>query len=163
MQLRAVNQTTYPRRGPKRAYTIIEVLVAVAVVGVGIITLYLGISFGFATIKTTREDLRATQILLERMEGIRLFNWNQLMDAQLNPGSFTNYYYPLAISGQSKGMVYSGTMAVSDVTLEPAATYTNLMKKVTVTVGWKSGNVRLTRTMSTHVCKYGMQNYIYAN
>jgi len=30
------------------------------------------------------------------MEGIRLYNWDQLTASNWIPGNFTNYYYPLA-------------------------------------------------------------------
>ena len=65
----------------RRAYTVMEVLVAVAVVGVVFVTLYLGMLQGFAIVKTGRENLRATQILEEKMEVIRLYTWPQINTA----------------------------------------------------------------------------------
>src|SRR6266508_4273052 len=58
------------------AFAIAEVLVSVALMAIVFVSLYLGMSSGFAVTKLSRENLRATQIMLERLEGIRLYNWN---------------------------------------------------------------------------------------
>jgi len=52
----------------KMAYSFIELLVAMAVLGVMFVSLYSGFSAGFAIIELARENLRATQILQEKME-----------------------------------------------------------------------------------------------
>lgn len=150
--------------GIRAAYTLVEVVIAVAVVTVLFVSLYIGLSFGFAMTESNREDLRATQIILERMEGIRLFTFEQLDDPVYNPRSFTNYFYPLAVGSQSKGIAYFGTLQVlSNLTLNPVATYGNNMKKVSVTINWTSGSAVYRRTMSTYVSRHGVQNYIYGN
>jgi len=154
---------THRFRGIQGASTLAEVLVAALVLAIMFVTLYGGISSGFAVTEATREDLRATQILVERMEGIRLFNWNQLTDTNLNPLSFTRNYYPMAKPGESKGITYTGTVSVTSVDFDPPATYTNQMKKISVTLTWTTGNLQHSRTMYTYAAKYGMQNYIYAN
>jgi Tfp pilus assembly protein PilV len=163
MDLKASTTGTNRFRGNQRASALAEVLVAVLVLAVMFATLYGGLSYGFAVTQATREDLRATQILVERMEGIRLFNWNQLTDTNLNPVAFTRNYYPMAKPGESKGVTYTGTVSVTDVDFSPAATYANQMKKISVTITWATGKVQHTRTMFTYAAKYGMQNYIYAN
>ena len=146
------------------AYTLTEVVIAVAIVSVMFVSLYVGISFGFSVTQLDRENLRATQIILERMEGLRLFTFDQVSQPVLNPRTFTNYFYPLASGGQSKGITYFGTVTVSNgVALNPAATYGDRLKKVTVTVRWTSGDVTRNRTMTTYVGKHGLQNYIYNN
>ncbi|MDB6068321.1 MAG: hypothetical protein JWR26_4529 [Pedosphaera sp.] len=146
------------------AYTLPELLVAVAILGIMFPSLYLGIWYGFAVTDASRQDLRATQILLERMEGIRLFNWNQLVDTNYNPVTFTKYYYPQATNGQSQGIAYQGTLTVTDPNLDPPATYgnSNVIRKVTITLNWTSGNLQQhTRSMSTYAAKNGLQNYIF--
>ncbi|MDB6067287.1 MAG: hypothetical protein JWR26_3495 [Pedosphaera sp.] len=157
----------WPRKAHGRqlhAYTLPELLVAVGILGIMFSSLYLGIWNGFAVTDASRQDLRATQILLERMEGIRLFNWNQLVDTNLNPVTFTKYYYPQATNGQSQGIAYQGTLTVTGPNLDPPATYSNVMKKITITVNWTSGNLQQhTRSMSTYAAKNGLQNYIYSN
>jgi type II secretory pathway pseudopilin PulG len=142
-------------------FTFVEVLVAVSLVLTLFVSLYLGLSFGFAVTRSEREDLRATQIMLERMEGIRLFTWDQLEDSSKNPPTFTNYFTP---SDSGYGAEYIGTMNVTtNPALNPPASYSTNMRLVTVTVHWVSGNVTRTRSMSTYVSKNGVQNYIYNN
>jgi hypothetical protein len=161
-------KTVFPQtrsyHGNQRAFTLAEAMIGVAVVVVMFISLYIGISFGFAVTRFDRENLRATQIILERMEGIRLFTFTQVSDTALNPPAFTNYFYPLASGSQSQGTTYFGTMTVEgNITMNPPATYSTNLKKITVTLNWTSGNVPRTRTMSTYVGRHGAQNYIYNN
>ena len=151
-----------PRRF-QLAFTMIEVLMSVALIGVMFVSLYGGMSSGFAITQLARENLRGTQIMLERMEGIRLYNWNQLVYSNMIPKNFTNYYYPLAQSGESKGISYVGTMVISSATLNPSASYADAMRTVTVTITWTNGNARRTRSMSTYVSRNGVQNYVFYN
>ena len=119
---------------PALAFTLVEVVFGVAIIGITFVSLYAGMSGGFAVTQLSRENLRATQIILERMEGVRLYNWDQLCYSNMIPNRFTNYYYPLAITGESKGIVYHGTMTVTNATLNPSATYGDEMRQVIVTV-----------------------------
>jgi prepilin-type N-terminal cleavage/methylation domain-containing protein len=142
-------------------FTLVEVLMASGVVLVLFVSLYLGISMGFAITRSARENLRATQVMLERMEGIRLFNWEQLVNTNMNPPTFTTYFAP---SSLEKGIVYSGRVTVTtNVILNPPASYSTDMRMVTVEVRWTSGNVVRTRDMSTFVSKNGVQNYVFSN
>ena len=145
------------------AYTIVEVLMGVALIGIMFVSLYGGMSSGFAITQLARENLRGTQIMLERMEGIRLYNWNQLIYSNMIPSSFTSYYYPHAASGESKGLAYSGKMVITNAPLSPPSTYSASMRLITVTLNWTNGNVRRTRSMSTYVSKNGVQNYVFYN
>src|SRR6185436_446313 len=127
------------------AYTLIEVLVGVALTGMMFVSVYGGMSSGFALTQLARENLRGTQIILERMEGIRLYNWNQLVYSNMIPKNFTNYYYPLAGTGESKGVAYVGTMNISSASLSPSSSYQDAMRMVTVTINWTNGLVPRTR------------------
>ena len=57
------------------AFSMIEILVAMVVLGIMFVSLYSGFSSGFAVVQLARENLRATQILQEKMETIRLYTW----------------------------------------------------------------------------------------
>src|SRR5260370_16083191 len=52
------------------AFTLHEVLVSVFLGAMMLTALYSAFTFGFSTVKTEREDLRATQILVEQMVGL---------------------------------------------------------------------------------------------
>ena len=158
-------------RRAKMAFTLVEVCMSVAILAVMLVSLYGGMSSSFAITQAARENLRGTQIMLERMEGIRLYNWNQLVYSNMIPTSFTNYYYPLAAAGESKGITYRGTMVITNATLNPSATYSSAdMRAITVTVFWTNyyGNkmtnklVR-SRSMTTYTARNGVQNYVFNN
>src|SRR6185503_7391306 len=114
-----LNMKTRPRVRSLRAFTLVEVIIAVAVMSVMFVSLYLGIAFGFRVTRSERENLRATQIILERMEGIRLYRFDQLSDTNLNPTSFSRTYYPQATGNQSQGITYRGTVTVdTNITMD---------------------------------------------
>jgi prepilin-type N-terminal cleavage/methylation domain-containing protein len=144
------------------AYTLIEVLVAASLLGILFVSLYGGMSSGFAITRVSRENLRATQILLERMEGIRLYNWNQLVYSNWVPTIFTNWYYPMTNAGELPGIMYTGRMRIiHNPALNPPVTYSDDMAAVIATVNWTSAGIPRTRTMTTYVGRYGVQNYVY--
>ncbi|SRR5258708_27213747 len=143
------------------AFTLPEALVGVSIVMVMFVTLYGGMTSGFAITQLARENLRGTQIMLERVEGLRLYNWNQLVYSNMIPTAFTNYYYPLASNGQSQGIPYYGAMTVSNATLSPSASYSTNMRLVSVSVMWTNGVMPRTRSIQTYVAMNGIQNYVY--
>jgi hypothetical protein len=156
-----------PRRAVS-AFTLAEVCIGALIVLIFFVSLYAGISSSFYSTRTARENLRATQIMLERMEGIRLYNWNQLVYSNWIPATFTAYYYPLTNRGESAGIPYYGMFAVSNVSFpSPAPSYANDMRLITVTVYWTNfvGTNKLgrNRQMQTYVGRVGLQNYVYYN
>ena len=139
------------------AFSVIEALVAVAIVGVVLVALYTGISNGFAFAKVTRENLRATQILQEKMETIRLYTWEQLNTTGFVPATFLEGFY--AYGTNNGGLTYTGRVVIASAPMSEA--YSNQLKQVTIQVAWKSGRVIRTRQMVTLSAKHGLQNYIY--
>lgn len=175
MKLRSINHPASvstakagaPRIAP-RAFTLVEVMCSAAIAAIILLALFSGLSSGFTSTQMERENLRATQIALARMEGLRLYAWstNQLFNPQMLPNVFTDYYYPAGIGGFSSNTVYTGSVTIANVTLSPAATYSNNMRQITIKVGWQDvfygrTNSHL-RTFNTYVAQWGLQNYIYA-
>ena len=152
-------------RSPEHAYTLAEVMISVLIVGTLILALYAGFSQGFAVIHSARENLRATQILVQRMETIRLYTWSQVLDTDnyLKP-TFTELYDPLGRTNNTVGTRFQGTISSSIPTDLPVAYQTN-MRTITVQLFWTNYNrgqpVVSTREMQTRVARNGMQNYIY--
>src|SRR5881394_22447 len=104
------------------AFTLAEVMVAVLVVGIVVVSLYAGVSSGFALVRLAREDLRATQIMLQRMEAVRLYTWSQVTNANyFSTNNYAAYYDPAGQGAGSGGAVYTVSTAISTDT--PAATY----------------------------------------
>ena len=147
----------------ERGFSLVEAMIASAITLIMFLSFYTGITAGVTTIQIARENLRATQIMINRMEGIRLFTWTQLTDTTLLPNNFTENYYPGGATGK-QGITYTGVVTVASVALSsPASSYSNNLYQVVIRLNWKSGNVQRTRQMSTFCAKYGMQNYIWSN
>ena len=148
-------------RAGMRAFSLVEVMVAVVVVAILFTALFTGLSQGFAVSKVATEKLRANQIVLERIEGIRLIKWSDLNNTALVPTSFTASYYPSAGSGQSPGVTYTGTVTFANPSL--GTSYNDAVTKVTVNVSWVSGAVTRNQSLTTLVSRNGLQNYIFWN
>ena len=148
------------REGAHRqsAYTLPEVMMGMLIMSIMFVTLYLGFTQGFGVVQTSRENLRATQILQQYSELIRLYTWDQLTNGTTlpHPYSKTWKFYPLGASG-NQGTTYTGTMSIdsSDLTEGYAAD----TRKVTFTLSWTSANVIHQRQMTTLVSKYGLHKY----
>lgn len=144
-----------------RGATLVETCVAVALVSLVFVSFYAALTAGFATTKLIRENLRATQILVQRMETIRLYRWSQIV-GETNPvyvpASFTEYFDPAGKSSNSAGAVYTGKITKTTPADLPSIYGTN-MRLITVEVSWNSGNVPRKRVMETYVARYGMQNH----
>lgn len=139
----------------------IEALVGLSVAAFALVSLYAGITYGMSITEVTRENLRATQLMLEKFETIRLYTWDQLQGSNgfVIPGTFTNSYAVDPLTGQGSGVVYTGTMQIQDAPL--GASYNSDLKLITVTLNWTCADVARTRTMQTLVARQGLQQYVY--
>jgi prepilin-type N-terminal cleavage/methylation domain-containing protein len=141
------------------AFTLVEVMVASALAGIMFSALMAGFTMSFQTIQVDRENSRATQIMLEKTEVLRLYNWDQITGADTNtyiPTSFTAPFYP---GGNNGGFTYAGTVVITNVPI--ASTYSNNLRAVTMNLTWTSGKAARSRSMTTWVSRYGLQNYLY--
>lgn len=82
------------RRRRQAGVTLIEALVSMGVFGISFFSLYAGMSMGFSVIGNARENLRATQIMVEKMETIRLYSWDQINTPGFIPETFSESYFP---------------------------------------------------------------------
>jgi len=152
------------RRREKSAYTIVEVLVSVFLLGIMLVSLYGGFTAGFAVVQLARENMRATQIMVQRMETMRLYTWQQFLGTNnyLKP-AFTDRYDP---SSASAGTVYLGFVSTNGPFVS-GANYTTNMRAVKVELFWTNyihgttNRIVRKRQMQTHVARYGMQQYNY--
>src|ERR1051326_4152292 len=156
--------TVKTNRRSESGYTLVEVVmgsVVVLIMGMG---LFGGMTSCNSFTQLARQDLRATQIMLEKMEEIRLYSWSQLngSNGYVIPASFTNYYYPAGL-GTNGGIAYSGQLSILPLNLAGVSYSTNGMRQVKVSLQWKCGNVLRNRSMYTYVASNGIQNYVYSN
>ena len=94
------------------AFALLEVVIAAFALGVVLLALFASLSSGFSIIQSARENLRATQILVQRTEAIRLYNWTQILDTNYLKPTFIEYYDPQS-SSNSVGTRYTGFVTAS--------------------------------------------------
>jgi type II secretory pathway pseudopilin PulG len=147
------------------AYTLVEVMVSVGILAIMVVSLYAAFISGFASIKTTREELRATQILTQKLEAIRLCTWAQLSNC---PTSFREYYDPLGITDNTAGAIYAGKFSTTGVAtnIADSLSYKTSLHLITLTVTWtnyvnNNSPIIHTRQMQTLSAYNGLQNYIW--
>src|SRR5947209_7827639 len=148
------------KRAPSRhqAFTLMEVMLAVVIVGVEFVSLYVAISQGFAVVQSARENLRATQIMQEQVEIVRVLDWDKIITTP-SPWNFNANFYP-AGGTNNQGLTYLGTIAVTDAPV-PAA-YSADMRLVVVSLAWTNGansHISRNRELRTLVSRYGLHNY----
>lgn len=137
----------------------VEVVVAVAIIAITFAGFYLNLSQGFATMDESRENLRATQILGQQMEIIRLYTWSEINSNGFIPASFTAPFNPLATQS-TNGPVYTARITITNTAMTESYASNHVL--VTVTLNWTSANnISHTRQMSTIVSQYGLHNYYY--
>ncbi len=149
------------------AYSLVELVVGAAIVGFVATSLYGAFAAGFCIIRSTRENLRATQIMVQKLEAVRLFTWSQVNDTNnyLTP-VFVERYDPENPNKNQRGPQYTGYVQAS----LPAAgdlpeAYRTNMRTITVSLHWTNYNGAKVmvhkRDMRTRVVRNGMQNYIW--
>src|SRR5437016_2734776 len=100
-----------PKFGVTAAFTLIEILISCALLGLMTTAFFGALSSGFTIVRFTQEQLRATQILEEKMEIVRLYSWEQVNTPGYVPASFITPYYTL--NSNSIGINYTGQVSVS--------------------------------------------------
>jgi hypothetical protein len=150
------------------AYSLVEVMMGAAAMMVVFVTIFGVMTVCLFISGTSRENLRATQIMLDKMEGIRLYSPSQLTNTSFLLQSFTNWASETNNIGlpnvQGYGVMYTGTITIAPVSF--ATSYSSNMSQVTVNIGWVSGGaggLAHTRSMSTFYANQGLYNYVWTN
>ena len=161
-----INQTWASESGhlqQRSAYTLVEVICSVLIAAIAAAVLFVGFDNGFAILRTTREDMRATQILMQKTEAVRLMTWKELAQC---PQSFQEYYYPAGASTTNPGTLYTGTLFTTGVAtnIPSSVAYQSNLHLITITIYWTNNiglrSVPHSRQMQTLSALGGMQNYI---
>jgi len=161
MRIRVLN-----KKQGQQAWSLAEVMVSVVILAIVFVSLFVAFSYGFTVIRATREDLRATQILTQKIEAIRLCTWAQLSSM---PTDFTDTYATIGTTNSSS-LTYYGTISRGQNTDLPngSSGYRDQVKLITVTVTWKTPGISRndpavthTRSMQTQSAMYGLQNYLF--
>jgi type II secretory pathway pseudopilin PulG len=136
------------------AFSLIEVVFAIGIVGVLVITLYGALANSVTLVRSCQENERVTQILSEKMDTVRLYNWTQMTNGFV----LTNFVVAIDPLNTNTLPYYTGRIAIAQAPLTES--YRSNLLQVTVTVNWVSGLRPQSRSMSTYVAKYGLQSYI---
>ena len=139
------------------AGTLASTLIAMSLLGIMTSAALTTITSALFGIRLSQENDRATQILLEKTESIRLYNWDQVSSNGFIPSTFTASYDPSG--GTNQGITYSGTLTIAPATI--GASYTNDLLSVTVRLNWTTGGLARQRELTTFVSRYGLETYIY--
>ncbi len=142
-------------------FTLVEALVGFMIFGTCFAALLAGLTLNISTIKFSRQTVRATQIMEEKMDTIRLYSWDQIN----TPGYITNQFYVAffptnAFSGyQALGVTYTGLITIATSPLTEA--YKSNLVQITIDLYWPSKPQVRHAQMTSFVSKYGLQSYIY--
>ncbi len=137
---------------------------SMVIASIAIAALFSAFSNGYAILRLTRDDLRATQILTQKTEAIRLLTWKELSNC---PTSFQDYFYPPGLTNGTQGTTFYETITpFGDPTNIPtSASYRANIHLITINVAWTNiinqkavPHLRQTQTM---LANDGMQTYIY--
>ncbi len=136
--------------GGQPGHTLVEVLVSMLLLMMVVVGLFGAFSFGFSSIKISQEDVRASQILLQKLETLRIYDWSKITNSYF-PTNFTVNY------STNGGVIYNGAIKIDPV---PAAeSYSNSLRQVTVSLSWVSTGVPRYRVVTTLVSQNGIQTY----
>ena len=142
------------------AFTLVEVMIASGTFAVACFAGFAGVLQGFQIMQSTRENLRATEILQDNMEILRLYTWQQLNTAGFVPLSFTNSFNPAGAASGHAGVTYYGTVTPAAAPLTES--YHTNMQMFTFQLNWTDGNgLTHQRQLTTLVSFYGIHNYLY--
>ncbi len=145
-----------------RATSLIEVILAtgiISITGAGVIG---SVNYGLFIMRVARENQRGTQVMLEKLEAIRLANWTQVTNPGFIPSTFTAPYDPTGAAG-AQGTTYYGTMSVANPVFSGTTpNYSANIRQFTVSVSWTNTHgLAHNRSLTTYVGQNGIQNYVY--
>src|ERR1041385_102293 len=78
----------------KFAFSIIEATVVIGVFGVIFCAFCTGLTSSFTLVGSARETVRATQIMSEKLDTLRLYDWEDITNNLYLPRTFQVAFYP---------------------------------------------------------------------
>ena len=138
------------------AFSMVEVLFAMLIVGVMVVALYAALATSTSWLRDSQENQTVSQIMSEKLDTIRLYNWDQI-----NSNGFiqTNFTVGIDPAVTNSTAYYTGRVVMLKNPV--AEIYWSNLVQVTVNVAWVSPAGRAqNRSMSTFVTTYGIQSYV---
>lgn len=162
----AANAAARPcRQHGRGGFTLVEVVISSGILAIMMLSVYAAFNSGFGSIAITREEMRATQIMTQKLEAIRLLTWSQMSNA---PTAFQEYYNPQGATNGTAGTVYYATLSTTDqaTNIPNSVAYRASLHLITVQVTWTNNfngtaPIGHVRRMQTLVANNGLQKYIF--
>lgn len=162
MRTVAAIASTAQRRS--RAFFLLEATIGMALLGLTFMALYTGLVTTTFAVQLSRENLRATQLMAEKLDTIRLYGWKKIVEEP--------YYIPSGLvdipvypddpslpGNNATPRVFNVEVFIDNAPFEEP--YAVDMRMITVKLTWDTGKMKRNRTMSTLVSKYGLFKYVY--
>lgn len=140
---------SHPRYARKEGFTLIEVMVASAVLILVFVSAIGAMTIGFRMLEDARFNTLASQVLQSEVENLRLKNWSDLTAL---PASEV-----VTISSKFSTATFGRFTCVRKITSVRADT-----RRIVVALRWNSmsGKVNV-RTYTTYMTKDGLNDYYY--
>ena len=147
-------------QGRNRGFSLVEAVVGLALLALVCMALFSGLCNSTFSVQLARENLRATQLMAEMLDTIRLYSWKQITNDTYIVDTFDRPLFPPdPVTGKTNSAVYKGTIYVDPAPIKEF--YAKDMRLVTVELKWKTGNLERSRSASTLVSRYGIHTYVY--
>ena len=122
------------------------------VVSITAVSLYASFFSGYALTRLSRDDIRATQIMIEKIEALRLADWNALSNCPI--------HFRDTLESGGQGTIFTGVVSTRPVPgIADSASYKNDLRLLSVKVFWTNQAQRLPlvrqREMETTMARYG--------
>jgi type II secretory pathway pseudopilin PulG len=159
VNIKQQKQNGCQRSRERAGMTLVEVMVGLGILTMMTLSLYAGFAYAFAEIRLTQENARATQILAEKMEVVRVLNWDQVANLKgYIPSTFTAPFYANnPTNPPPNSFNYTGQVLVTNAPVTES--YAGDLRMIQIDVSWPSGGVTRHRKMVTFVSQYGIQKY----
>ena len=162
-RMRTLRTLSLKRRQRNRGLFLLEATIGMALLGLLFMALYSGLATTSYFVKLSRENLRATQLMAEKLDTIRLYGWKKIVE---DPTYIPQRFYPPLYSDDPSTAGNNATTRVytGQIIVEPAPfteSYADDLRVVTVKLSWVTGKMARTHSMSTLVSKYGVYKYVY--
>jgi Tfp pilus assembly protein PilV len=141
------------RRPQPRAFTLLEVALAMFVLALAITTAITTMQRAFANLDTARNISTASIILQTEMEKERLLDWDSVRSERYVPALNATLQNNPAVAGR---FTLSRTVTV-------LADRSSQMVQVTLTVRWRNADGRsLARSFTTYFTQNGLRDFFYS-
>ncbi len=143
-------------------YTVREAVTAVALAGFVTVTLGAVLSAGGNLIQSARQNLRASQVLMEKAEALRLFAGSQVSDTNsYRQPLFVEPHDPRGAGFEASRVQYAGYLSGTGL----ADTTRPNLRPVTLTLCWTNSEgakpVVHTRAVQARLARNGTPKYIW--